>query len=76
MDMANPITGAYEAQQTPQVSHPTQAANTTSKPVGSKSAASEDTVTISKAGQAASQAHQAAAAQTQQTGSDGDHDGK
>lgn len=74
--MANPITGAYQAQETAQTNQTARAENTTNKPVGNKATAPQDTVTISKAGQAASQTHQAAAAQTQQTRSHGDHHAK
>jgi hypothetical protein len=70
--MANPITGAYQAQQTAPV-HQTTQTNTASKPAGNKAAAPQDTVTISPAGQAASQAH--ASAQTAKPANDGDHDG-
>lgn len=74
--MANPITGAYQAHEPSQVHETAKAANTSDKPVGNKATAPQDTVTISKAGQAASQAHRAAAAQTQQTRSHGDHHAK
>ncbi|MGH9740300.1 MAG: hypothetical protein ACRD4X_17190 [Candidatus Acidiferrales bacterium] len=74
--MANAITGAYQAHETTQINQTTKAANTTDKPAVNAAAAPQDTVTISKAGQAASQAHHAAASQAQQVGSDGDHGGK
>lgn len=74
--MANPITGAYQAQETTQINQTTKAANTTDKPAGNTAAAPQDTVTISKAGQAASQAHHEAAAQAKQAGSDGGHGGE
>jgi len=76
--MANPISGAYQAQQTEPINQTTQA-NTTSKPVGQTTAAPQDTVTISKAGQqAANQANQAQQAQQapQQTGATAKDDGK
>ena len=69
--MANPVIGAYQAQQTAQVTHSAQ--TTTNKAAANKAAAPQDTVTISQAGQAASQAHQAA--QTAKPAADGDHDG-
>jgi hypothetical protein len=72
--VANPITGAYQAQQAAAVDQTAQV-NTPAKPVGNKAAAPQDTVTISPAAKAASQAHQAAQ-QTRQTGADADHDGK
>lgn len=74
--MANPITGAYQTHEPSQVHETAKAANTTNKSPENAAAAPQDTVTISKAGQAASQAHQAAATQTQQTRSHGDHHGK
>lgn len=72
--MANPITGAYQAQQTAAINQTTQT-RTTNKPTN-QMADPHDTVTISQAGQAASQAHQAG--QTHQAAkpvNDGDHDG-
>lgn len=68
--MANPISATYQAQQTAAVDQTAQV-NNTPKPVGNKPAAPQDTVTISPAAQAASQA-----AQTQQTGAGADHGGK
>ncbi len=59
--MANPISAAYQAQQTTAVDQTTQA-NTANKPVGNKPAAPQDTVTISPSAQAASQAQQTGAA--------------
>jgi len=79
--MANPISGAYQAQQTEPINQTTQT-NTTNKPVGQTTAAPQDTVTISKAAQAAQAANQAAqqAQQTQpapqQTGAAADRGGK
>lgn len=70
--MANPIAGAYQAQQTPEVNQTAQA-HTTNKPTN-QTAAPQDTVTISPQAQAANQAHQAAQQQT--AGADADHDGK
>lgn len=60
--MANPISAAYQPQQTEQINQTTQA-NTTAKPVGNRPAPPQDTVTISPEAQAASQAQQAAANQ-------------
>jgi hypothetical protein len=56
--MANPISAAYQAQQTVAVDQTAQV-NNTPKPVGNKPAAPQDTVTISPTAQAASQAAQA-----------------
>jgi hypothetical protein len=70
--MANPISAAYQAQQTVAVDQTAQV-NTPSKPVGNKAAAPQDTVTISPAAQAANQAQ---VAQTQQTGGGANHGGK
>jgi hypothetical protein len=69
--MANPISGAYQAQQAAQINPNTQT-HTNSRPAN-QTASPKDTVTISQAGQAASQAHQAA--QTAKPANDGDHDG-
>jgi hypothetical protein len=69
--MANPISAAYQAQQAAAVDQTAQV-NTPAKPAGNKPAPPQDTVTISPAAQAA---HQAPTAQTQQAGSDADHDG-
>ena len=63
--MANPISAAYQAQQTVAVDQTAQV-NNTPKPVGNKPAAPQDTVTISPAAHAAAQA-----AQAQQTGAHG-----
>lgn len=73
--MANPISGAYQAQQTEPIKQTTQT-NTTNKPVGQTTAAPQDTVTISKAAQAANQAHQVAQQAPQQTAAAADHGGK
>jgi hypothetical protein len=77
--MANPISGAYQAQQTEPINQTTQT-NTTNKPVGQTTAAPQDTVTISKAAQAAqaAQAQQPAQqpAQTKTAGPGADHGGK
>jgi hypothetical protein len=66
--MANPISAAYQAQQTIAVDQTAQV-NNTPKPVGNKPPAPQDTVTISPAAHAAAEA-----AQTQQTAAN--HGGK
>ncbi|MGH9717027.1 MAG: hypothetical protein ACRD4R_09925 [Candidatus Acidiferrales bacterium] len=77
--MANPISGAYQAHETPEI-HQTAQTNATNKPVD-QTEAPQDTVTISQAGQAAHQASQQARhtqqePQTQQTGADAAHNEK
>ncbi|MGH9688223.1 MAG: hypothetical protein ACRD5K_14155 [Candidatus Acidiferrales bacterium] len=74
--MANPITGAYQAHETAQINQTAKAANTSNKSAENAAAAPQDTVTISKAGQVASQAHQAAAAQTSKAAANADRGGK
>jgi hypothetical protein len=71
--MANAISSALHAQQVAQAAQTYQAPqnNPTSKQNATRSAAPQDSVTISRAGQAASQA-----AQSGQTGNDGDRDGQ
>jgi hypothetical protein len=73
--MANPITAAYQTQQTEPINQTAQA-STSAKPVGNKPAPPQDTVTISPAAQAASRTHQTQAPQTQQTGEGADQGGK
>jgi hypothetical protein len=70
--MANPVSGAANAQQVAETSQ-TQANLNAQRAAASKPAAPQDTVTISQAGNTASQAHAALA--TQKSGSDGDHGG-
>jgi hypothetical protein len=71
--MANAISGALHAQQVAQAGQATQSPQTTpnAKQNATRSAAPEDSVTISAAGKAASQAPQSG-----QSGNDGDQDGK
>ena len=71
--MSNAISSALHAQQVAQSAQATQTSQPKPAPKqeAARSAAPQDTVTISSAARAASQA-----AQNQQTGSDGDHDGK
>ena len=71
--MANAISGALHAQQAAQAAQVTQTVQpkASQKQNATQSATPEDKVTISSAAQKASQA-----AQNQQAGSDGDHDGK
>lgn len=72
--MANPISGAYQAQQAA-AANPNTQTHTNSRPAN-QTASPQDKVTISQAGQAASQTHQAPqpAAQAPKA-ADGDHDG-
>jgi hypothetical protein len=65
--MANPIAGVSNAQHVAQVA---QTAQPTKQQAPAKTAAPHDTVTISPAGKAASQAQQG-----QQAAGDGDHGG-
>jgi hypothetical protein len=71
--MANAISSALHAQQVAQAVQAAQAhqTNPTPKQNNTRTAAPQDTVTISNAGRAANQA-----AQSQQTGGNADHDGK
>lgn len=71
--MANAISSALHAQQVAQAAQTYQAPQSTppAKQNANRSAAPQDTVTISSAGKAASQA-----AQSGQTDGDGDHTGQ
>jgi hypothetical protein len=72
--MANAIGGVSNAQQVAEVSASHQAAPTPKQNSANNTGAPQDTVTISSAGRAASQAK--AAGQTAKAGGDADHDGK
>jgi hypothetical protein len=68
--MANPVSGITTTQQVPETTHAYQPPKQNG---ASKGGATEDTVTISSAGSAASQTK---AATQNQKGADADHDGK
>jgi hypothetical protein len=72
--MANAIGGVSSTQQTAEVTASYQAAPTPKQNSANNTGTPQDTVTISSAGRAASQAQ--AAAQNGKTGGDADHDGK
>jgi hypothetical protein len=74
--LANPIAGvssAQQSQQAAQVSQQTPKTQTPKEASGNKGSAPTDTVNISSAGQAASQAQPAAQGQKSASDSDGGH---